>query len=128
MKGTMPRGKMEAEDQQYYKTLQTSSKDRAENVMIVDLLRNDIGRISQSGSIKVYKLFFIEAYKTVFQMTSMVSGTLKNNTDLTQILTSLFPCGSITGAPKLNTMKYIKQLESSPQWYILRSNWTITSN
>lgn len=77
MKGTMPRGKTEAEDQQYYKTLQTSSKDRAENVMIVDLLRNDIGRISQSGSIKVYKLFFIEAYKTVFQMTSMVSGTLK---------------------------------------------------
>lgn len=115
MKGTMPRGKTEAEDQQYYKTLQTSSKDRAENVMIVDLLRNDIGRISQSGSIKVYKLFFIEAYKTVFQMTSMVSGTLKNNTDLTQILTSLFPCGSITGAPKLNTMKYIKQLESSPR-------------
>ncbi|EOD7583861.1 TPA: chorismate-binding protein [Staphylococcus aureus] len=115
MKGTMPRGKTEAEDQQYYKTLQTSSKDRAENVMIVDLLRNDIGRISQSGSIKVYKLFFIEAYKTVFQMTSMVSGTLKTNTDLTQILTSLFPCGSITGAPKLNTMKYIKQFESSPR-------------
>lgn len=115
MKGTMPRGKTEAEDQQYYKTLQTSSKERAENVMIVDLLRNDIGRISQSGSIKVYKLFFIEAYKTVFQMTSMVSGTLKTNTDLTQILTSLFPCGSITGAPKLNTMKYIKQLESSPR-------------
>ncbi|NGT20768.1 aminodeoxychorismate synthase component I, partial [Staphylococcus aureus] len=78
-------------------------------------LRNDIGRISQSGSIKVYKLFFIEAYKTVFQMTSMVSGTLKTNTDLTQILTSLFPCGSITGAPKLNTMKYIKQFESSPR-------------
>ncbi|WP_256025793.1 chorismate-binding protein, partial [Staphylococcus aureus] len=109
------RGKTAAEDQQYYKTLKTSSKDRAENVMIVDFLRNAIGRISQSGSIKVYKLFFIEAYKTVFQMNSMVSGTLKNNTDLTQILTSLFPCGSITGEPKLNTMKYIKQLESSPR-------------
>ena len=64
----------------------------------------------------MYKLFFIEAYKTVFQMTSMVSGTLKINTDLTQILTSLFPCGSITELPgKLNTMKYIKQLESSPR-------------
>ncbi len=76
----------------------------------------------------MYKLFFIEAYKTVFQMTSMVSGFLKNNTDLTQILTSLFPCGSDTGAPKLNTMKYIKQLESSPRGISCRSNWTITSN
>ncbi len=66
MKGTMPRGKMEAEDQQYYKTLQTSSNICEKNVMIVDLLRNDIGRISQSGSIKVYKLFFIEAYKNLF--------------------------------------------------------------
>ncbi|MDN8849045.1 chorismate-binding protein, partial [Staphylococcus aureus] len=73
------------------------------------------GRISQRGSIKVYKLFVIEVKNTVFQMTSMVSGTLKNNTDLTQILTSLFPCGSITGAPNLNTMKYIKPLESSPR-------------
>ncbi len=67
MKGTMPRGKTEAEDQQYYKTLQTSSKDRAENVMIVDLLRNDIGRISQSGSIKVYKLFLLRHIKLYFK-------------------------------------------------------------
>ena len=63
----MPRGKTEAEDQQYYKTLQTSSKDRAENVMIVDLLRNDIGRISQSGSIKVYKLFSLRHIKLYFK-------------------------------------------------------------
>ncbi|MBE5675374.1 anthranilate synthase component I family protein [Staphylococcus sp. SS87] len=115
MKGTMPRGNSDAEDQFNYETLKLSAKDRAENVMIVDLLRNDIGRISRSGTINVYKPFFIETYNTVFQMTTMVGGTLLPNTDLLKILTALFPCGSITGAPKLNTMKYIKQLESSPR-------------
>ncbi len=115
MKGTMPRGTSDAEDQFNYETLKLSAKDRAENVMIVDLLRNDIGRISRSGTINVYKPFFIETYNTVFQMTTMVGGTLLPNTDLLKILTALFPCGSITGAPKLNTMKYIKQLESSPR-------------
>lgn len=115
MKGTMPRGISNEEDQFNYETLKASTKDRAENVMIVDLLRNDIGRISQSGTINVYKPFFIETYNTVFQMTTMVSGTLLPHTDLLQILTALFPCGSITGAPKINTMSYINKLETTPR-------------
>ena len=83
--------------------------------MIVDLLRNDISRISQSGTVNVYKPFMIERYNTVFQMTSMVTGQLESEMKLINILTALFPCGSITGAPKLSTMKYIEQLESSPR-------------
>lgn len=113
MKGTMPRGKTAQEDEANYKALVNSTKDQAENVMIVDLLRNDISRIAKQGTIVVYKLFFIEQYKTVFQMTSMVCGQLSNNQQLQHILTALFPCGSITGAPKLNTMNYIHSLETS---------------
>ncbi|MCJ1656938.1 anthranilate synthase component I family protein [Staphylococcus sp. NRL 16/872] len=115
MKGTMPRSADEKEDELNYKTLQQSLKDRAENVMIVDLLRNDISRISETGTIKVYKPFFIETYKTVYQMTSMVTGHLINEISLHDILKALFPCGSITGAPKLNTMSYIKSLEIGPR-------------
>ena len=83
--------------------------------MIVDLLRNDISRISKPGTIHVNKPFFIESYKTVYQMTSMVSGRLEAETSLTDILKAL-PCGSITGAPKLNTMSYIKALEANPRY------------
>lgn len=115
MKGTMPRGKDQAEDDAYYQQLAQSKKDQAENVMIVDLLRNDIARISQPGSVKVYQPFHIERYQTVFQMTSMVTGQLPKATSLHRILTALFPCGSITGAPKLNTMRYIKALEGTPR-------------
>lgn len=115
MKGTMPRGRTIEEDETLYNKLKHSDKDRAENVMIVDLLRNDISRISQSGTVNVYKPFMIERYNTVFQMTSMVTGQLESEMKLINILTALFPCGSITGAPKLSTMKYIEQLESSPR-------------
>lgn len=115
MKGTMPRGRSIEEDEQLYYSLKHSAKDRAENVMIVDLLRNDITRISQSGTINVDQPFMIECYDTVFQMTSMVSGQLKPQTNLVDIMRALFPCGSITGAPKLSTMKYIQQLETSPR-------------
>ncbi|RIL70527.1 anthranilate synthase component I family protein [Staphylococcus devriesei] len=115
MKGTMPRGNDVQEDIENYNALQHSLKDRAENVMIVDLLRNDISRISHSGTVKVYRPFFIETYKTVYQMTSMVTGQLPTSTSLDTILQALFPCGSITGAPKLNTMSYIKQLEIGPR-------------
>ncbi|PTJ23704.1 aminodeoxychorismate synthase component I [Staphylococcus simulans] len=115
MKGTMPRGKDKAEDDYYYQQLAQSKKDQAENVMIVDLLRNDIARISKPGSVKVYQPFHIERYQTVFQMTSMVTGQLPQVTSLQRILTALFPCGSITGAPKLNTMRYIKALEGTPR-------------
>ncbi|WP_326514932.1 chorismate-binding protein [Staphylococcus hominis] len=116
MKGTMPRGKTSLEDQLNYEKLMYSHKDRAENVMIVDLLRNDMSRISKTGTIEVYKLFFIETYQTVYQMTSMVTGQLEDAISLHSILTAMFPCGSITGAPKQSTMTYIKHLETSPRY------------
>ena len=116
MKGTMPRGKTSVEDQLNYEKLMYSHKDRAENVMIVDLLRNDMSRISKIGTIEVYKLFFIETYQTVYQMTSMVTGQLEDAISLHSILTAMFPCGSITGAPKQSTMTYIKHLETSPRY------------
>lgn len=115
MKGTMSRGHNEAEDHMLYEKLVHSSKDRAENVMIVDLLRNDIARIANPGTVKVYQPFHIESYQTVYQMTSMVAGTIKENTSLVSLFEALFPCGSITGAPKINTMRYIKQLEEIPR-------------
>ena len=116
MKGTMPRGKTSVEDQLNYEKLMYSHKDRAENVMIVDLLRNDMSRVSKTGTIEVYKLFFIETYQTVYQMTSMVTGQLEDAISLHSILTAMFPCGSITGAPKQSTMTYIKHLETSPRY------------
>ncbi|MDT3958331.1 anthranilate synthase component I family protein [Staphylococcus kloosii] len=115
MKGTISRGVTPADDEMQYKTLAQSQKDKAENVMIVDLLRNDIARIAATNSVNVYKLFHIEKYDTVFQMTSMVTGQLAKTTSLNKILASLFPCGSITGAPKVNTMKFIKTLEQVPR-------------
>ncbi|WP_257214253.1 chorismate-binding protein, partial [Staphylococcus pasteuri] len=116
MKGTIPRGDNDKEDYNNYLQLQQSDKDKAENVMIVDLLRNDISRIAETGSIIVYKLFFIETYHTVYQMTSMVAGKLSTNVKLESILGAIFPCGSITGAPKINTMRFIKELEQRPRY------------
>ena len=83
--------------------------------MIVDLLRNDITRIAQSGTIDVPELFSIEKYDTVFQMTSTVCGRLQDDIQLIDMMRALFPCGSITGAPKINTMQYIAQLEDMPR-------------
>lgn len=116
MKGTIARGQTRQEDEQNFQTLRQSTKDRAENVMIVDLLRNDMSRIAQTGTVQVYQPFHIEAYDTVFQMTSMVAGAVNQTTQLTEILAALFPCGSITGAPKINTMKYIQRLEQAPRY------------
>ncbi|EKU48554.1 anthranilate synthase component I family protein [Staphylococcus massiliensis] len=115
MKGTMPRGTSPETDQANYDTLAQSLKDRAENVMIVDLLRNDISRIAKPGTIDVDLPFFIETFETVYQMTSIVKGTLRQGTSLHTILKALFPCGSITGAPKINTMSIIHQLEQTPR-------------
>lgn len=100
MKGTAPRGATPAEDAAAAVGLAASEKDRAENLMIVDLLRNDISRVCVPGSVRVPKLFQIEAYATVHQMTSTVTGQLVQGARLTDILAALFPCGSITGAPK----------------------------
>ena len=115
MKGTIARGETELEDKAHFEKLRNSTKDRAENVMIVDLLRNDISRVANNGTVKVYQPFHIERYQTVYQMTSMVTGQLANHVSLAQVLEAIFPCGSITGAPKVNTMKYIKQLEQTPR-------------
>jgi para-aminobenzoate synthetase/4-amino-4-deoxychorismate lyase len=115
MKGTAPRGRTNHEDQHIAKWLASDLKNRAENVMIVDLLRNDLGRLCQTGSVTVPHLFTIEKYATLFQMTSTVEGKLKTDVDYAQLFQSLFPCGSITGAPKIRAMEIIKELEHSPR-------------
>lgn len=111
MKGTVRRGTNKAEDEKLKDFLYNDKKNRAENIMIVDLLRNDLGRISKTGSVKVEKLFEIEEHKTLFQMTSEISAELENGTSLYDIIKAIFPCGSITGAPKLSTMKVISNTE-----------------
>jgi len=113
MKGTAPRGKTLAEDRQLAQWLYHSAKNRAENVMIVDMVRNDIGRVATVGSVQVPHLFEVELYPTVWQMTSTV--TAQTRSPLSQILANIFPCASITGAPKARTMEIIKELEGSPR-------------
>lgn len=111
MKGTVKRGKDNIEDQKNIDFLKNDMKNRAENVMIVDLLRNDLGKIAKTGSVKVDKLFEIETHKTLHQMTSEISAELEENTTLFDIFKAIFPCGSITGAPKIKTMEIIDELE-----------------
>lgn len=115
MKGTCKRGRWSDEDEAFAKTLAHSSKQRAENVMIVDLLRNDLGKISVPGSVEVSELFQVERYPTLWQMTSAVKSKLKPETALTDVFKALFPCGSITGAPKIRTMQIINELEPFPR-------------
>ncbi len=111
MKGTIKRGKTEKEDLENIEFLKNDIKNRAENVMIVDLLRNDLGKIAKTASVKVDKLFDIETHKTLHQMTSEISAELEYNTTLFNIFEAIFPCGSITGAPKISTMNIIEQVE-----------------
>ena len=111
MKGTAARGGNAAEDREIAEHLRSDPKSRAENLMIVDLLRNDLGRIARIGSVQVPALFQVEIYETLQQMTSTVTATLNAGTTLPEILTALFPCGSITGAPKHRTMQLIAELE-----------------
>ena len=111
MKGTMPVTNDEEETKRNYQFLRTSIKDQAENVMIVDLLRNDMSKIATKGSVKVPKLFEITQYDTVFQMTSDITANIENKSIL-DILDALFPCGSITGAPKVSTTEIIDRLET----------------
>ena len=112
MKGTISRGINLREDELQKYKLEKSEKDKAENLMIVDLLRNDLGRISQYGKVKVNKLFKIEKYESLYQMVSSVEARLKKDIKLLEILKNIFPCGSITGAPKIKTMEVIKSLET----------------
>lgn len=115
MKGTVPRGKTQGEDADLISFLKNDRKNRAENLMIVDLLRNDISRIAKVGSVRVPELFTIETYATVHQMTSLIEAELLENLRIADIFKALFPCGSITGAPKLSAMKTIRQLENNPR-------------
>lgn len=113
MKGTRTRGKSTIEDEIARQELLSSLKERAENLMIVDLLRNDLGRIALKGTVKVTNMFKIEQYPTVLQMTSTVTAKLPLSTRLTDVLRALFPCGSVTGAPKISAMNIISDIETS---------------
>lgn len=113
IKGTRPRGKNAEEDKFLKQELINSEKDRAENVMIVDLLRNDIGRVCKFGSVEVEKLCDLEEHPTLFHLVSTIKGNLRKNVKFSDILKAVFPCGSITGAPKISTMKIIDKLETA---------------
>lgn len=111
MKGTVKRGSTIDEDKNNIEFLKNDIKNRAENIMIVDLLRNDLSKIAKTGTVKVPKLFETETHKTLHQMTSEISAELREEISLYQILEAIFPCGSITGAPKISTMKIIDSVE-----------------
>jgi len=111
MKGTRPRGKNKAQDRRLKAALLNSPKDRAELVMIIDLERNDLGRVCEYGTVEVKKFVNLEAHPTVFQTTSTVEGVLRKGKDRIDLLKAAFPGGSITGAPKVRAMEIIKELE-----------------
>ncbi len=115
MKGTLPRSANLAEDARRRSFLSTDEKNRAENLMIVDLLRNDISRVALPGSVHVPELFKVETYATVHQMVSLVRAKLRPDAGLADILRALFPCGSITGAPKIRAMEILSELEPWPR-------------
>lgn len=115
MKGTAARGADAIADAMACEALAKSAKNRAENLMIVDLLRNDLGRIAELGSVGVSDLFAVETYPTLHQMVSTVSAQLKPATDIAALVRALFPCGSVTGAPKIHAMELIAELEQSPR-------------
>ena len=115
MKGTAGRVQGAESDSETARHLSIDIKNRAENLMIVDLLRNDLGRLAQTGSVTVPELFAIEPYSTVFQMTSTVQARLRPEIGMPQVLRATFPCGSITGAPKHHTMQLIEGLETTPR-------------
>src|SRR5262249_23906761 len=112
MKGTAPRGRWLAEDEAIRADLRASVKDRAENAMIVDLLRNDLGRIARDGSVVWSDVYDAERFETVWQLTSTIAADLEPGTSLVDVFRALFPCGSVTGAPKVRTMELIAELEN----------------
>lgn len=115
MKGTAPRGRWAEEDQALRDELRASEKNRAENVMIVDLCRNDLSRVCEVGSVRATSLFDVEPYATVWQMVSTVEGVVRPGTGLSDVFAALFPAGSITGAPKSSSMRLISSLEHAPR-------------
>ncbi|MEU8656143.1 aminodeoxychorismate synthase component I [Actinoplanes philippinensis] len=115
MKGTATRGHDPEEDRQRARALRASEKERAENVMIVDLLRNDLGKFAEVNSVCVTELFAVEGYPTVWQMVSEITARMPPSCELVDIFAALFPCGSITGAPKASSMRIIRELEDTPR-------------
>lgn len=115
MKGTAARVLSEEADAMVREELLNDPKQRAENLMIVDLLRNDLSRVAKSGTVEVPELFYIESYPTIHQMTSTVTAQLGEDRDVVDVLRQIFPCGSITGAPKIRAMEIIDDLESDPR-------------
>lgn len=118
MKGTAARGSDRASDEAAQAHLRTSEKERAENLMIVDLLRNDLGRVAVTGSVRVPRLFELHELPSVWQMTSTVTAVTRAGLGLAEVFGALFPCGSVTGAPKRRAMEVIAELEAAPRgWY-----------
>jgi para-aminobenzoate synthetase component 1 len=115
MKGTARRGVLPLEDMARAWELSQDEKNRAENLMIVDLLRNDLSRLSEVGSVTVTDLFTVETYPTLHQMTSGIEARLKRGIGLADLFTGLFPCGSVTGCPKIRAMEIIRELECAPR-------------
>lgn len=115
MKGTAARGRTSQEDRQKAEWLRSDAKNRAENLMIVDLLRNDLGRLAKFGTVRTEKMFSLERYSTLWQMTSTVTADLRANVGYGEIFRALFPCGSITGAPKVRAMQLLAKLEDQPR-------------
>jgi para-aminobenzoate synthetase/4-amino-4-deoxychorismate lyase len=115
MKGTADRGLTLEDDVRHAEALRVSEKNRAENVMIVDLMRNDLGRICSNGSVKTTKLFEVERFPSVWQMTSTIEGHLRDECTPDSVIRALFPSGSVTGAPKIRAMQLISALETTPR-------------
>jgi para-aminobenzoate synthetase/4-amino-4-deoxychorismate lyase len=115
MKGTARRGRHPAEDERRAQELRASPKERAENLMIVDLLRNDVARVADTGSVQVPGLFTVEHFPTVHQLTSDVTARLRPGIGLLELFTALFPSGSVTGAPKRSSMAVLRELEPTPR-------------
>jgi len=115
MKGTIRRGRTNREDVALKAELSSDIKSRAENLMIVDLLRNDLGRVAETGSVRVDDLFEVETYRSLHTMTSTVRARMRPDTGMVDVLNALFPCGSVTGAPKIRAMQIIHEVEAGPR-------------
>ena len=125
MKGTAARG---LDDEAIIEQLRSDPKQRAENLMIVDLLRNDLSRVAEAGSVQTPQLFHVETYPTVHQMTSTVMATLREGLNAVDVIKAIFPCGSVTGAPKIRAMEVIGEIEPSPRGVYTGSIGRIDAN